>query len=206
MFVNSKGDVDMLNSLFGGGNTHIANMNVHFNMNGVSPSLQGNMPVNGQQIPYNKGNQFLLGNNSKNMLYTFDKIYIDSEYKLQIDPSYDTDKRPKGEFDKLNDRYTVTEFQGQNGYKHIPNIVGEIINRKEKNPPIVILLDWEDVEDKAIIDQILFNTFLLAKKYKHDIFFMVLETSGSVEPGEPYLTSFSKLKGLFKKEVYLIHI
>jgi len=193
----------MFGNLFSGMN--VSNMNVHFNIGNGNGLPQLNPYTSGNQLGHSS-NAMLIENKSDKMLYKFNNSGITSSYKLAIFDEYDSDTRPKGEFDTLNPRYIISEFPGQHGYKHIPNIISEIINRKDKLPPIVTLLDYEQEEDKTVIDQILFNVYLLVKHYKHEKFFLVLETSGEAEAGEPFFVTFSKVKGLFKKEIYSISI
>lgn len=196
----------MFGQLFSGMN--VSNMNVNFNFGGNQQPIQN--PFNNNNYGNLIGqpsNGLLLENKNNNPIkFNFDKTYIDSSYTFVIGDDFDTSKKPAKEFDTFHDYYLVTEYAGQHGYKHKPNLFAEIVNRKDKNPPIVTLLDYEEIENKGLIDLVLFNAKLLAKYYKHEKFFIVFETSGVAEDGEPFFVTFSKTKALFKKEIYSIKI
>lgn len=198
----------MFGNLFNGSNIH--NMSVNFNITGGNNGNGSSLfPLSRSNYGIPAQNNLLLSGPNNNILYSFKNIVINSDYNIIISDEYDKNMRPKGEFDTLNDYYFVSEYSGQNSYKRDkdqPNIIGEIINRKDKFPSIVTLLDYESVENKEIIDQILFNSILLSKVYKHKNFFLIFETSGSKEFGEPCTVTFDKNKGLFKKEIYSIII
>lgn len=199
----------MLNSLFNGLNVSNMNVNVNFNHPGFSNMMNKPQNMNNLAIPgHNSVNTPLLENRyNSSILYKFDQIYINTSYELMINIDFKCNK-PKKEFESLNDRYTVTQFIGEKGYKPISEdkeIIGEVVNRKEKYPPIVIILDQESIEERKILDQIIYNGFLIGKYYNHNSFFLVLETSGSKENGEPFTTTFNKEKGLFKKEIFSIN-
>lgn len=196
-----------MNGLFGNlfNGSQIHSMSVNFNING------NNLPHHLKTFGVsNQNNNMMIEGPKTSYLYTFKNVFIDNNYTLVISDDYDKDVRPKGEFDTLNNYYFVSTFPGQNAYikysEESPFTIAEIINRKDSLPPILTIVDHESFENKEIIDQILFNTLLLTRIYKHKNFFIVFETSGTKEVGEPFTTSFDKTKGLFKKEIYSINI
>lgn len=196
----------MIQHLFSGMNVNSMSVNVNFNNPYPSQHTKNGM-YNGNSFLPNMGNSNQLCIEQpkyveNEMLYKFKNISIDCDYKLSISEKYDISNKPEEECETLNNFYIVSDYAGEHGY--VENIIGEITNRRKDNPPILTILDYEGVENKEIIDQMIFHTVLLGKHYKFDKFFMVLETSGTLEDGEPFTVTFSKEKGLFKKEVYSI--
>lgn len=193
------------NSLFSGMNVH--NMNVNFNFKGMpdlplpmNQQITNQQPINNALLPQVSQNPILLEDKTQtdydHVLFAFENTYIDKGYTFHyIEPVNSFD-------DSLYDQqFIITDKEEL----YLPNTVAEIFYRYNENPPILTILDYKDVEG-IMLDQIFHRTVLLTKKYNFDSFFLVLETSGAMLPGEPFHTKFDKSKGLFKKEIYSIKI
>ena len=214
----------MVDGLFG--NMSVGNMTVNVNM----PGSNGRVPNTGvpmdnamnQMRLQQHGHQHLgLPNSTNDPMalpykeadvvtheFEFDKAYIDSEWNIKFKKEFDMKRRrPRSKHDLINSSYVIASGTPKNIIEQDPIETGSpigMILERDNNPFVVFLLDMDDVEDKSLIDDILFHASLLTKAGGHESFFLITDESGSIGFGEPYTTVLDPKKGLFRRTSYNI--
>jgi len=83
------------------------------------------------------------------------------------------------------------------------NRSARLVLRDKKAAPILYVLDKGKIKDESI-DRILYHTLFFAKHFGHKYFFMIVEESGGLAPGEPEVCHLNHKAGLFRKTNYQI--
>lgn len=197
----------MFGNLFSGMNVGRMDVNFNFQTPQGFPGMQSQMPMNLvglssfpqisdqsgiQEIPYKQ-----LGEPGDHLrMYTFKESYINGDYKLRFIKEFDFKANlPKNRFENINPHYRIH----QNGKKRIEypdtgEVFADIEIRETNKSPVLTMIDTKDIEDddKGLIDQIFYHTFLISKFLHHDHFYFIDDHTGETESDEPILTINNK--------------
>ena len=136
--------------------------------------------------------------------FIFDKMYIDEDYKLHIMGEFDMNRRPNTRTKPLNSAYIIVDDSKCKVGDYPESVCMEICARNGEYPPILTIVDVDNIVNRSFIDEAIFHLSLLCVKCNHNNFFLVLEETGSIAKGEPFRSSVQPDKGLFRKTIYNI--
>ncbi len=117
----------------------------------------------------------------------FGLTFIDRNYVIRFDDTFDMDIRPKDSTTPMNVGYYINsdvadDYSG-------PSFMGRIITDGERAglPPLLIVSDIKSRsrEELDMIDQMIYHTALIAKHISADKFYIEIETLGELEEEEP---------------------
>jgi len=179
----------MFSSLFGNLNANNISINMNFDQNPiVQKQMQMMQMMNNPQLQNNMNRPMELG--YKEIIVEDDPVDIKFDFgRYKISSNYKLIK---------NDDI---EYHHRGDYSSNDNML--IIMRRSPLPPLLYLMDFNIDDNFDISDGLDYITNKCADIGK---LFLIIEESGSVEEGEPFMCEVDSTKALFRRTIYSISL
>jgi len=204
-------------SLFGPNLGH-QNVNFNFSQGGAGMPFGFANQAN-QQLPPSDSQMllegcvvdFLLEGESLNVSKDYETIYGSKPIYYEVEKTFDNgDMEYINQIEDDNTYFIVDVDMHKEDPDSVPESFGGqhkafIFDRKDKFAPILTIIDPKEV-DKKSIDRYLYHTIYIARRYQFDHFFLRIEVSGDLEPGDPEVCLLNINRCLVSRDCWKVSI